>query len=95
MKTVKNPRYNVAVTVDLYENSTPNKFDAFASRVSGSNIAYRNSRSANQGDSRTYNFSCTETGVGILLARWNKRLGSGISDAAVSVTPVAGTPATA
>ena len=93
MKTVKNPRYNVAVSVDLYENSTPRKFDAFADRVSGSNIAFRNARTAS--GTRTYNFSCSESGVGILLARWNKRLGSGMSDAVVNVTPTSAAPATA
>lgn len=89
MKNVKNPRYNVAVSVDLYENSTPSKFDGFADRVSGTNIAFRNARTAS--GTRTYNFSCSETGVGILLSRWSKRLGSGISDAVVNVTPVAQT----
>jgi hypothetical protein len=81
MKNRKN--YTVAVTVDLYDNSTDNKFDAFARRISGTNIALRNARTGN--DSRTYTFGCTESGVGILLSRWSKRLGSGMADASVSV----------
>ncbi len=81
MKNRKN--YTVSVTVDLYDNSTDGKFDAFARRVSGTNIALRNARTGN--DSRTYTFGCTEQGVGILLSRWSKRLGSGMADAAVQV----------
>lgn len=87
MKNRKN--YTVSVTVDLYDNSTPSKFDAFARRISGTNIALRNSRTDSEsgkiGFSRTYTFGCTEQGVGILLSRWSKRLGSGMADAAVQV----------
>jgi len=75
--------YNVSVSVDLYENSTPTKFDAFADRVSGTNISLRNARTNR--NTRTYTFGCTERGVGILLSRWSKRLGSGVTDASVSV----------
>ena len=75
--------YSVSVSVDLYDNSTPSKFDAFADRVSGTNIALRNARTNR--NTRTYNFRCTEQGVAILLARWSKRLGSGVTDASVSV----------
>lgn len=75
--------YNVSVSVDLYENSTSTKFDAFADRLSGSNIALRNARTVR--GTRTYKFGCTERGVAILLARWSKRLGSGVMDASVSV----------
>lgn len=83
MKNRKN--YTVSVTVDLYDNSTPSKFDAFARRISGTNIALRNSRTDSNDFSRTYTFGCTEQGVGILLSRWSKRLGSGMADASVSV----------
>ena len=82
MKNRKN--YTVSVTVDLYDNSTPSKFDAFARRISGTNITLKNAR--NDGyDSRSYTFGCTEQGVAILLSRWSKRLGSGMADASVSV----------
>lgn len=83
MKNRKN--YTVAVTVDLYDNSTDGKFDSFARRVSGTNIALKAART-NNFDARTYTFGCTEQGVAILLSRWSKRLGSGMADAAVSVT---------
>ena len=76
-------RYNVSVSVDLYENSTPTKFDAFADRLSGSNIQFRAAKTRN--NTRTYNFGCSERGVGILLSRWSDRLGSGVTDASVSV----------
>lgn len=76
-------QYNVSVSVDLYENSTPTKFDAFVNRISGTNIAFRNARTNR--NTRTYTFGCTERGVGILLSRWSKRLGSGVTDASVSV----------
>jgi len=82
MKNRKN--YTVAVTVDLYDNSTDGKFDRFAKRISGTNIALKNTRSE-ENDSRTYTFGCTEQGVAILLSRWSKRLGSGMADASVSV----------
>jgi hypothetical protein len=77
------PRYTVSVNVDLYSNSTDNKFDAFATRVSGSNINFVRARPTDDG--RSYTFNCTEHGVGILLNRWTKRLGSGMSDATVKV----------
>lgn len=82
MKNRKN--YTVAVTVDLYDNSTDGKFDAFAKRISGTNIALKSARDEGN-DARTYTFGCTEQGVAILLSRWSKRLGSGMADASVSV----------
>jgi hypothetical protein len=82
MKNRKN--YTVAVTVDLYDNSTDGKFDAFARRISGTNIMLKNSRDEGD-DTRSYTFGCTEQGVAILLSRWSKRLGSGMADASVSV----------
>lgn len=82
MKNRKN--YTVAVTVDLYDNSTDGKFDAFAKRISGTNIALKSARDEGS-DARTYTFGCTEQGVAILLSRWSKRLGSGMADASVSV----------
>lgn len=77
------PRYTVSVNVDLYNNSNDTKFDAFANRVSGSNINLVRSRPTDEG--RAYTFNCTEQGVGILLNRWTKRLGSGMGDATVKV----------
>lgn len=85
MKNQKND-YTVSVSVDLYENSAPSKFDAFADRLTGSNISLRNARTMR--GTRTYNFGCTERGVAILLDRWSKRLGSGVTDASVSVAAV-------
>lgn len=82
MKNRKN--YTVSVTVDLYDNSTDGKFDAFAKRISGTNIALKSARDAGY-DAREYTFGCTEQGVAILLSRWSKRLGSGMADASVSV----------
>lgn len=82
MKNRKN--YTVTVTVNLYENSTDGKFDAFARRISGTNISLKSARNDDH-DTRSYTFGCTERGVGILLSRWSKRLGSGMADASVSV----------
>jgi len=82
MKNRKN--YTVTVTVNLYENSTDGKFDAFAKRISGTNIALRSARDEGY-DARQYTFGCTEQGVAILLSRWSKRLGSGMADASVTV----------
>jgi hypothetical protein len=81
--TSSSPRYTVSVNVDLYNNSNDTKFDAFANRVSGSNINFVRSRPTDEG--RAYTFKCSEQGVGILLNRWTKRLGSGMSDATVKV----------
>ena len=81
--TSSSPRYTVSVNVDLYNNSNDTKFDAFANRVSGNNINFVRSRPTDEG--RAYTFKCSEQGVGILLNRWTKRLGSGMSDATVKV----------
>ena len=83
MKNRKN--YTVTVTVNLYENSTDGKFDAFAKRISGTNIALKSARDEGY-DARTYPFGSTDHGVAILLSRWSKRLGSGMADASVSVS---------
>lgn len=81
MKNRKN--YTVSVAVDMYDGSTDGKFDSFAKRISGTNIALRNTD--HDRDTSTYTFGCTEKGVAILLSRWSKRLGSGISDASFAV----------
>jgi hypothetical protein len=49
------PRYTVSVNVDLYSNSTDNKFDTFATRVSGSNINFVRARPTDDGRSYTFN----------------------------------------
>ena len=81
--TMKTRNYTVSVNVDLYNNSNDGKFDAFADRISGSNISLVRSRPTDEG--RAYTFKCSEQGVAILLNRWTKRLGSGMRDATVKV----------
>jgi len=74
------PSFRATVTVDLYENSTDSKFDAFAARIAGSNVRLIES------DGGTYTYEVTDAGLPIVIDRWNSRLGTGMSDANISVT---------
>lgn len=82
------PNYTVKIAVELYGDSAPTKFNAFASRLNGQNIGFVSAKATkgNQ-DLKTYTFDCTPYGVAILLDRWTKRLGSGMQNATVSVAP--------
>lgn len=80
---MKTRNYTVSVNVDLYAGSNDGKFDAFADRITGTNIDLVRTRVTDEG--RAYTFKCSEQGVAILLNRWTKRLGSGMSDATVKV----------
>ena len=80
---MKTRNYTVSVNVALYSNSNEQKFDAFSDRISGTNIDLFRTRDTDEG--RAYTFKCSEQGVAILLNRWTKRLGSGMSDATVKV----------
>ena len=80
---MKTRNYTVSVNVDLYAGSNDGKFDAFADRISGTNINLIRTRNTDEG--RAYTFRCSEQGVAILLNRWTKRLGSGMTDATVKV----------
>jgi hypothetical protein len=74
------PSFVATVTVDLYENSTDSKFDAFAARIAGSNVRLIES------DGGTYTYEVTDAGLPIVIDRWNSRLGTGMSDANISVS---------
>jgi hypothetical protein len=74
------PSFRATVTVDLYENSTDSKFDAFAARIAGSNVRLIDSEDG------TYTYEVTDAGLPIVIDRWNSRLGTGMSDANISVT---------
>lgn len=74
------PSFRATVTVDLYENSTDSKFDAFAARIAGSNVRLIES------DGGTYTYEVTDAGLPIVIDRWNSRLGTGMSDANISVS---------
>jgi len=74
------PSFVATVSVDLYENSTDSKFDAFAARIAGSNVRLIES------DGGTYTYEVTDAGLPIVIDRWNSRLGTGMSDANISVT---------
>mgnify|MGYP003330788766 FL=1 len=73
------PSFVATVTVDLYENSTPTKFDAFAARIAGSNVRLIDS------DEGTYTYEVTDAGLPIVINRWGTRLGCGMNDATISV----------
>lgn len=73
------PSFVATVTVDLYENSTPTKFDAFAARIAGSNVRLIDS------DEGTYTYEVTDAGLPIVISRWGSRLGTGMNDATISV----------
>ena len=74
------PSFVATVTVDLYENSTDSKFNAFAARIAGSNVRLIES------DGGTYTYEVTDAGLPIVIDRWNSRLGTGMSDANISVS---------
>jgi hypothetical protein len=74
------PSFTATVTVDLYENSTPTKFDAFAARIAGSNVRLIDSEDG------IYTYEVTDAGLPVVIDRWNSRLGTGMSDANISVT---------
>lgn len=80
---MKTRNYTVSVNVNLYDGSNDTKFDAFADRISGTNINLVRTRVTDEG--RAYTFKCSEAGVGILLNQWTRRLGSGMGDATVKV----------
>ena len=73
------PSFVATVAVDLYENSTPTKFDAFAARIAGSNVRLIDS------DEGTYTYEVTDAGLPIVINRWGTRLGCGMNDATISV----------
>ena len=73
------PSFRATVSVDLYENSTDSKFDAFASRITGTNVRLVDS------DAGQYTYEVTNAGLPIVIERWNRRLGSGMSDCNISV----------
>ena len=79
------PSFVATVTVDLYENSTPTKFDAFAARLAGSNVRLIGS-DASLLDDGTYTYEVTDAGLPIVINRWGTRLGCGMDDATISVT---------
>jgi hypothetical protein len=73
------PTYRATVSVDLYSNSTDSKFDAFASRIAGTNVRLVDS------DAGEYVYETTAAGLPIVIERWNTRLGAGMSDCTISV----------
>jgi len=73
------PSFVATVTVDLYSNSTDSKFDAFANRITGTNVRLIES------DAGEYTYEVTDAGLPIVIERWNRRLGSGMSDCNISV----------
>jgi hypothetical protein len=73
------PSFVATVSVDLYDNSTDSKFDAFASRITGTNIRLVDS------DAGMYTYEVTAAGLPIVIERWNQRLGSGMSDCTIAV----------
>jgi len=73
------PTYRATVSVDLYSNSTDSKFDAFASRIAGTNVRLVDS------DAGEYVYETTAAGLPIVIERWNTRLGAGMDDCTISV----------
>ena len=73
------PSFRATVSVYLYDNSTDSKFDAFASRITGTNVRLVDS------DAGMYTYEVTAAGLPIVIERWNKRLGTGMSDCNISV----------
>lgn len=74
-----NPSYRLFLTVDLYSNSTDSKFDAFAARITGTNVRLVDS------DAGQYTYEVTNAGLPIVIERWNRRLGSGMRDCSIAV----------
>lgn len=73
------PSFVATVSVDLYSNSTDSKFDAFASRIAGTNVRLVDAEDG------VYTYEVTAAGLPIVIERWNKRLGTGMSDCNISV----------
>ncbi|NBR23928.1 MAG: hypothetical protein EBU08_09205 [Micrococcales bacterium] len=73
------PTFRATVSVDLYSNSTDSKFDAFASRIAGTNVRLVDS------DAGEYVYETTAAGLPIVIERWNTRLGAGMDDCTISV----------
>ena len=73
------PSFRATVSVDLYENSTDSKFDAFASRITGTNVRLVDS------DAGMYTYEVTDAGLPIVIERWNRRLGTGMQDCTIAV----------
>lgn len=73
------PSFRVTLTVDLYANSTDSKFDAFASRITGTNVRLIDS------DAGMYTYEVTDAGLPIVIERWNRRLGTGMQDCNITV----------
>lgn len=78
-----NNKYFVTVSVDLFDNSTETKFDAFSKRLCGTNI--KPAGVDYIGDRVAYTYKTSETGLPVVLKRWNQRLGSGMDAAQVTV----------
>lgn len=77
-------KYFVTVNVDLFDNSTETKFDAFSKRLCGTNIKPAGIYPI--GDHRVaYAYKTSDAGLPIVLKRWNDRLGSGMDAAQVTV----------
>ena len=76
-------KYFVTVSVDLFDNSTETKFDAFSRRLCGTNI--KPAGIDHIGDRVAYTYQTTESGLPVVLKRWNQRLGSGMDAAQVTV----------
>ena len=74
-----NPSYRLFLTVDLYSNSTDSKFDAFASRIAGTNVRLIDSEDG------VYPYEVTAAGLPIVIERWNRRLGTGMQDCTIAV----------
>lgn len=73
------PSFRVTLSVDLYANSTDSKFDAFASRITGTNVRLIDS------DAGMYTYEVTDAGLPIVIERWNRRLGTGMQDCNITV----------
>lgn len=73
------PSFVATVTVDLYVNSTDSKFDAFANRITGTNVRLVDSADG------MYTYEVTNAGLPIVIERWNARLGSGMQDCNIAV----------
>lgn len=76
-------KYFVTVSVDLFDNSTETKFDGFSRRLCGTNIKAAGVDYI--GDRVAYTYKTTESGLPVVLKRWNQRLGSGMDAAQVTV----------
>jgi len=79
------PSFVVTVSVDLYANSTESKFDAFASRITGTNVRLMGRSPGRYAADGMYTYEVTDAGLPILIERWNARLGSGIQDCNIAV----------